>query len=87
MNPVSPVILTKPSLSEVHWAENQAQYRTLPSVVSFGASKRVTTRWRLSWRERFKILVRGNLWVSMLTFGEPLQPILPEVDEPDNVLS
>lgn len=87
MKPVSPVILTKPSQPEVRWAEEQPQYLTLPSVVSFGADKRVTTRWRLSWRERFKILVRGNLWVSMLTFGEPLQPVLLEVDEPKNVLT
>ncbi len=40
------------------------------------------TRWRLTWRERLKLLVKGDLWIMLLTFNLPLQPLLPSVDKP-----
>lgn len=43
---------------------------------------RTTSRWKLDWRERFKVLVSGEIWLSVLTFGGPLQPVKLEVDCP-----
>lgn len=35
----------------------------------------VVTRWRLSWRERLAILIGRDVFLKLLTFGGPLQPI------------
>jgi hypothetical protein len=73
MKPVSPVI-PEMDLTEVIFAKNQPQYIPLPAVVVDDGT-RVITRWQFSWRERLRILFGGSLWLSLLTFGNPLQPI------------
>ena len=50
--------------------------------IEFDAVNVTYANWMLSWRERIKISFTGKLWISMLTFNNPLQPIKPEVDEP-----
>ena len=30
--------------------------------------------WRLTWRERVRVLFTGRVWVRQLNFGQPLQP-------------
>jgi hypothetical protein len=86
MMPVSPVLRRAlPSyLTDTTWAKDQPQYNVLPSIRSTepGQSGRVTTRWRLTWRERWKLLAGGSLFIQILTFGMPLQPLLPFVGEP-----
>jgi hypothetical protein len=74
-----------PGLIATVIAKEQPEYRTLPALVSSGRISgrvRVTTRWRLSLGERFRILWTGNLYLQVLTFGDPLQPLKPSVDEP-----
>jgi hypothetical protein len=49
----------------------------------------VTTRWKLSWKERLQVLFGGCVWLSMLTFNRPLQPAMlyaapPEIPVPDS---
>ncbi len=39
----------------------------------------------LSWRERLKLLLTGNLYLQQLAFHRPLQPQLPSVDKPELV--
>ena len=70
-------------LEETLFARHQPEYTPLPAVV---VESRVITRWKLSWRERLKLLATGNLWLTLLTFGQPLQPILLEVDSPKRYL-
>ena len=41
------------------------------------------TCYRLSLKERFKILFTGLLWFGIMNFGRPLQPQLPAVDKED----
>jgi len=60
------------------YAKNQPEYLPLP--VRREEDGRVTSCWGLTWRERFKILLSGRFYISMLTFNAPLQPILPHVD-------
>ncbi len=62
------------------FAENQPEYLPLPAHRMPDGT--VFTRWRLTWRERLKLLVKGDLWIMLLTFNLPLQPILPSVDKP-----
>lgn len=64
--------------SNTVFAENQPEYLPLPARVS--ANGEVTSCWKLSWRERLRILFAGRFYVRMLTFNQPLQPLLPTVD-------
>lgn len=66
---------------EVVWAKNQPEYIPLPSVVS--PDGRVITRWRLTWRERFQLLLHGEFYHQQLTFGHPLQPIKMTIEAPE----
>lgn len=53
-------------------AENQPEYVPLPAHIAEDGT--ITFCWRLSWRERFKVLLTGLLWHQVLTFRTPLQP-------------
>jgi hypothetical protein len=57
----------------VVYAANQPEYNPLP--VWKRESGQVVSRWRLSWRERWAVLRGRDLYVEVLTFGHPLQPI------------
>jgi len=61
-------------------AKDQPQYQPLP--VLWEADGRVTSCWKLSLKERLKVLLGGKLWLSQLTFNQKLQPQLPLVDDP-----
>lgn len=61
-------------------AKDQPQYQPLPCL--WEKDGRVTSCWKISWKERLKILLTGKIWLSQLTFNEPLQPQLPLVDNP-----
>ena len=62
-------------------AKDQPQYIPLPAYVGDDANGEVITCWELSMRERIKLLFTGKLWISKLTFGQLLQPLLPSVDK------
>jgi len=84
MKPVSPVFKDEPLLSQVVWAENQPEYNPLPAVEIVEYEQTVTySRWQLTWKERVKILFTGSLYHGALRFGNPLQPIILTVDEPE----
>ena len=59
------------------FAKDQPEYQALPAQ---RAGDMVVTCWALTWRERIEILVRGRLWISVLTFNRLLQPLLPEAN-------
>ena len=84
MKPVSPPIPGM-NLPEVVFAKDQPEYVPLPAVV-VDEGTRIITRWQLSFRERLRILFKGNLWLSVLTFGKPLQPVLLETETPARYL-
>ena len=65
------------------FAEDQPEYLPLPAYRARDGM--VVSCWMLSWRERLRLLVSGRLWLSCLTFGKPLQPLLPEAEEPEDV--
>lgn len=57
----------------VVFAENQPEYLPLPAHKSEDGE--VTTFWKLSLKERIKILIQGILCLRVLTVNQPLQPI------------
>jgi len=87
MTPQEPVLPSYPisdeTLLQLTWGADQRQYRPLPALQSMsGSHGRMTTRWRLTWRERLEIFLGGNLWLQVLTFHERLQPLKPLTREP-----
>jgi hypothetical protein len=81
MTPVSPVLKhVFGAHREVVFAKNQPEYRPLKAAVH--PDGRVVTKWKLSWRERFTIFFSGHIWLQLLTFNRPLQPVKLSVTEP-----
>lgn len=72
MQPISPVIPGF-DIPEVVFAKDQPEYIPLPAWK--GEDGMVVTRWQLTWGERLRVLLTGNLWLSVLTFNKPLQPV------------
>jgi len=66
--------------SNITFAENQTEYQPLPAYKSDDGE--VISCWELTWRERIKVFLDGKIWLRVLTFGNPLQPQLPEIDNP-----
>ena len=83
MTAVSPVLpsLDPGSYPEKVIGKDQAEYENLPSVLSADLN-RVTNRWRLTWKERFAVLLSGDLWTQQLLFGHQVQPMKVMAEEP-----
>jgi hypothetical protein len=75
-------------LQAVTFAKDQPEYIPLPVIRSIQVGGptfqqgRLTSRWKLNWGERFRMLFSGNLWVQMLTFHNALQPVKLLAKEP-----
>lgn len=61
-------------------AKDQPEYLPLPAYLA--ADGTVTCRWRLTFRERIRVLWRGEVWHQILTFRQPLQPQSLTVTQP-----
>lgn len=60
-------------------AKDQPEYQPLPAFVN---ETETISCWRLTFWERLKLLVTGQLWLRQMNFGRPLQPQLPTLDCP-----
>ena len=58
------------------FAKSQPEYKPLPAYKSEDGT--VISCWRLTLRERVKLLFTGKIWVGMLMFDKPLTPIFLE---------
>ncbi len=56
--------------------EQQEEYQDLPAMRFNDRDGTVLFCWYLSWRERLKVLLTGQVWHYVLTFHKPLQPQL-----------
>jgi len=54
------------------YAENQPEYIPLP--VHKTEDGIVTSCWKLSLKERIRVLFSGKIWCGIMTFNKPLQP-------------
>jgi hypothetical protein len=57
------------------FAKNQPEYNPLRALVSETAERRVISRWTLSPEQRTAVAEGADIFLMMLTFGQPLQPI------------
>lgn len=62
------------------FAETQDEYLTLPA--HRGKDGLVTTCWKLSLVEREQIMKSGYIFLQVLTFNQPLQPLKMLVNNP-----
>ena len=62
------------------FAKDQPEYGQLPAHKTHGGL--VTSCWKMSFKERLKVLMTGEVWLQLLTFNQPLQPQLLSVDSP-----
>ena len=84
MKPVSPTF-PGVALPSTVFGSDQPQYQPLPAYCCEDTEHTVISRWRLSWRERLHILWRGNIWLSLMTFGHPIQPSMLNSEPPINI--
>jgi len=56
------------------FAEHQPQYQPLPSIRT--PDGKVITRWTLTDSERAAIVRGEDVFLTVLTFNQPLQPVL-----------
>ena len=80
MQPVSPVI-DSPYIHEVVYAKDQPEYIPLPVVKQRNGV--LTSRWKLSWKERLRVLFSGSIYLQICTFNQPLQPSRVSVEPPE----
>ena len=88
MNPIKPLgdVERVPSgWTEVTYAKDQPEYLPLPGLRSVTKERTVLTRWRLSWREWFGILIGRDLWLQQWTFGAPLSPVKLTIGRPEEL--
>lgn len=64
------------------YATNQKPYLPLPVYEDVVQGGRTFHCWKLTFKERFKILFTGKLWINILNFGRKLQPIKPMINNP-----
>ena len=69
--------------ANVVYGANQPEYLPLPAEKRPGRSGEIVTCWELSPDELKRVQETGVIFVSLLTFGQPLQPVLVSVDKPD----
>jgi len=64
-------------------AKDQPEYRPLPVHIKRNSKEgEVISCWKLSFKERVKLLFTGKIYWSQWTFNDPLQPQLPTLDNP-----
>lgn len=66
--------------ANVTFAKDQPEYNPLPCLRTENGQLLIC--WKLSWRERLKVLMTGVIWHTISTFGQNLQPQLMEADKP-----
>jgi len=69
--------------SNVTFAKDQPEYLPLPAFKNDGSKGEVITCWNLSFKERIRILFKGEIWLSLMTFNNPLQPTFITTEKSD----
>ena len=67
----------------VVFGANQPEYIPLPAERRPGRSGEVVTCWELSPEELKRVQETGKIYLGLLTFGQPLQPVIMSVDKPE----
>lgn len=65
------------------YAKDQPQYLPLPALKIDSPRGEVISCWKMTFRERLKVLFTGKIWLSMWSFNKPLTPCLLTTDVED----
>lgn len=84
MQPISPVLGAEFIANEIVYAKDQPEYNPLPVLRNEGGV--VLSRWKLTDSEREAIMGGADIFLSIWTFNQPLQPVRLEVGECDRDL-
>lgn len=81
MRPVSPNV----GWYEVRIGTDQLEYKELVgAVIPFDdGSTGILMRWRLTEEEKARVMAGDDLYVTLLTFGRPMQPIDISIGRPE----
>lgn len=60
--------------ANVFFGKDQPEYQPLPAFIDDSPQGEVITCWNLTLRERLIVLLKGEIWLSLLTFNKPLTP-------------
>ncbi len=71
--------------SNVEFAKDQDEYETLPAFMNDSPQREVVTCWKLSEEDLKRVNETGQIWLKVLTFGNPLQPLAMSADVMINV--
>lgn len=58
----------------VMFAKDQPEYLPLPAFKNESPQGEVITCWSLSFKERLRVLFKGEIWLSLMSFNKPLTP-------------
>jgi hypothetical protein len=67
----------------VTYAENQPEYQPLPALRIDSPQGEVISCWKMSLKERIKVLFTGKIWISLMSFNKPLTPSYISVNRKD----
>ena len=69
--------------ANVVFGAKQPEYIPLPAEYRGGKSGEILTCWELTPEELKRVQETGKIWLGVLTFGQPLQPVYLAVDKPE----
>ena len=72
---------------EVIYAKDQPEYLPLRTITSPGPRRKVTSRWTLTQAQRDAIMDGADIFLTLYTFSQPLQPISLAIGDDDGVKS
>lgn len=84
MEAKSPVLSEELVDKEIVYAKDQSEYKPLPVLKNKQGI--VLSRWRLTDKEREAVVNGADIFLSVWTFNQPLQPLYLEVAECDRSL-
>lgn len=58
----------------VVFAKDQPEYIPLPALKLDTDEGEVISCWKMSFKDRIKVLITGKVWLSLVTFNKPLTP-------------
>ncbi len=67
----------------VVYAKDQPEHQPLPALRLDTPEGQVISCWRMSFKERIKVLFTGKVWVSLMSFNKPLTPSYISVHRKD----
>lgn len=65
------------------FAKDQPEYMPLPALRIDSAEGEVISCWKMSIKERLKVLFFGRVWLSLMSFNKPLTPSYMSVNRKD----